>query len=107
MKRCPHCNGSLVSPRMTPTQLVAALRLVQLNKPPIFHWPDSELQRLEQFLQPGDEIEAIFACSVRIIRAAGGPAVEFTRRDDVTASAEEAARRLAGFSTRRNGAVER
>jgi hypothetical protein len=97
MKRCPHCNGSLVSPRMTPKQVVAALRLVQLNHPPIYHWPDAELQRLEQFLQPGDEIDAIFACSVRVVRAAGGPAVEFARRDDVAASMET------GFSTRRNG----
>jgi hypothetical protein len=83
---------------MTPKQVVAALRLVQLNHPPIYHWPDSELQRLEEFLEPGDEIDAIFACSVRIVRAAGGPAVEFARRDDVTASME------AGFS-RRNGAA--
>ena len=98
MKRCPHCQGLLDRPRMTPKQVVAALRLVQLNHPPIYHWPDAELQRLEQFLQPGDEIDAIFACSVRVVRAAGGPAVEFARRDDVAASMEE------GFSIRRNGA---
>jgi hypothetical protein len=83
MKRCPNCNTLLVPPRMTPAQLVAALKLVQRNKPTIFHWPDSELARLESFLEPGDEITEIYCYSLVIVRASGDT-VEFARHDNAT-----------------------
>jgi hypothetical protein len=81
MKRCPSCNALLDPPKMTPAQLVASLKLVQKSRPPIFWWPDEELQRLEAFLQPGDVIACFYAFSVEVLRASG-ETVEFARHDN-------------------------
>jgi hypothetical protein len=79
-KRCPHCNGLLDAPKLTPEQTVAALKLVQRNRPPIYHWSDSDLDRLRLSLEPGDELSEIFAYSIKILKATG-EVTEFVRRD--------------------------
>jgi hypothetical protein len=93
MKRCPNCNFALEAPKLTPAVIVAGLRLMQQSHSPLWHWPDPELKRLEKFLKPGDELAAIYAYSVRIMRATG-EVESFERQDNVVESAEASAGRL-------------
>ena len=80
---CWRCGASLVPP--SPAEWRAIVRDIQLARPPIFFWPEEDLERLEHELVQGDFVVAIYASMV-VARHPGGTEFKVHRSDETKKS---------------------